>query len=73
MTSVNTWTKSLLEIVTDTRKHLHKELDLMIQVETQMMKNLTDTTRQGLEAKIVEAEAWVKHGYCQRTGTGADP
>jgi hypothetical protein len=73
MTSVNTWTKRLLEIITDTGEHLHKALNLMSQVETQMMKNLTDITRQGLEAKIVDAEAWVKHGSCQRIGTGADP
>jgi ElaB/YqjD/DUF883 family membrane-anchored ribosome-binding protein len=35
-TSVDTRTKSLLETITDTRKHLHEELGLMIEGETQM-------------------------------------
>jgi uncharacterized protein YtpQ (UPF0354 family) len=38
--SVDTQTKSLLETITDTREHLHKEL----QVETQTMKALIEAT-----------------------------
>jgi RNase adaptor protein for sRNA GlmZ degradation len=40
-TSVDMRTRSLLETITDTREHLHEEL----QVETQIMKALTEATR----------------------------
>jgi hypothetical protein len=71
-TSVDTRTKNHLETITDTRKYLHRDLGLMIQVETQMAKTLIDTTRRGLEAKITKAGALAERGCCQRTGTGAD-
>jgi hypothetical protein len=44
-TSVDMLTKSLLETITDTREHFHEELSLMIQVGTQMVRTLVDTTR----------------------------
>jgi hypothetical protein len=67
-TSVDTRTKSLLEIITDKREHLHEELSLMVQGEAQMTKTLKDTTWRGLMAKVAEVEARAK---CKReTGTG---
>jgi hypothetical protein len=69
-TSVDMWTKSLLETITDIRVHLQKELGLMIQVETQMTKIIIDTTGRGLMAKIAEVEVRAESGFCQRTGTG---
>jgi hypothetical protein len=68
-TSVDTRTKSLLETTTYTKEYLHEELDLIIQVETQMMRTLVDTTWQGLRAKIAEVEAQAECWSCQRTGT----
>jgi hypothetical protein len=68
-TSVDTRTKSLLETTTDTREHLHKELGLIIQVET----DDEDPSRyhvartQGQEAEV---KAWAERWYCPRTGTG---
>jgi DNA anti-recombination protein RmuC len=50
-TSVDMPKKSLLETIRDTREHLHEELGLMIQSETQMTKTLTDIMRRGLEAR----------------------
>jgi signal transduction protein with GAF and PtsI domain len=67
-TSLNTRTKSLLEVKKDTREHLHEEFGLMIQDEAQMTNTLKDTMRQGLTAKIAVVEAQAK---CKRgTGTG---
>jgi hypothetical protein len=68
-TVIDTWTKSLLDTITDTREHLHEELGLIIQGEAQMMKTLIDTTWRGLKAKIPEVEAQVECG--RGTGTGA--
>jgi hypothetical protein len=39
-TSIDMWTKSLLETITDQREHLHEEL----QVETQTTKALIEAT-----------------------------
>jgi hypothetical protein len=39
-TSINMWTKSLLDTITDQREHLHEEL----QAETQTMKALIEAT-----------------------------
>jgi hypothetical protein len=50
-------TKSLLETITDTRVHLHKELSIMTEVETHVTRTLVDTTQRGLKAKIAEVEA----------------
>jgi hypothetical protein len=68
-TSVDMRIKSLLETITDTRAHLHKELSIMIEVETHMTRTLVDTTQQGLEAKIADVEVRAKCKSCQRMGT----
>jgi hypothetical protein len=68
-TSVNMRTKSLLETTTDTKECLHEELGLVIQVKTQMMRTLVDTTWQGLKAKLAEVEAQAERWSCQGTGT----
>jgi hypothetical protein len=68
---VYTWTKSLLETITDPREHVHKELLLMIRGEVKMTKSLIDTKRWGLEAKIAEDEARAERVRIAGTGTGA--
>jgi hypothetical protein len=70
---LDTRTKSLLEIMTDTREHLHKDLSLMIKDEKQLMKTLIDTTQRELKAEIVDAKAWAEGGSFQITGSGTDP
>jgi hypothetical protein len=73
MTSVDTRTKSLLETIKDTREHLHEELGLIIQGETNMTKTLTaNTTRRALEVKRAEADAWAESGKEIGTGGGAE-
>jgi hypothetical protein len=63
-------TKSILEIIRDTREHLHEEPVLMIQGEAQMTKTLTDVTRRGPEARIADDEARAKRGRGTGTGVG---
>jgi hypothetical protein len=70
-TSVDTRTKNLLETITDTRKHFHVEVGLMVQGEEQMTKSLIDTAPRGLEVKMAEVEALVERGRGKGTGAGA--
>jgi hypothetical protein len=62
-------TRSILGNVADTRKGLHEELGLMIQVKTWTTKALVETTQRGLEAKIAEVEAWVAQEVGGSRGT----
>jgi hypothetical protein len=55
--SIDMQTQSLLEIITDTRMHLHKEL----QVEIQTMKAVTEATRHEFQTQLTEVDARAEH------------
>jgi hypothetical protein len=60
--SIGTRTQSFLGTITDTREHLHEEL----QVNTQTTKALIEATQHKFQTQLKEVEAWAEHG----TGTG---
>jgi hypothetical protein len=68
-TSPDKRTKSLQENLADTRKDLHEELGLMLQVETQTTKFLTEATRSEFQTLLKEVEARPEGE--RRIGTGA--
>jgi hypothetical protein len=65
--SLNMWTKSLQENLADTRKDLHEELNLMLQVEGQTTKALIQATWHDFQTQLKEVEVQAE---CRR-GTGS--
>jgi hypothetical protein len=65
--SLDMRTKSLQEILVDTKKYLHEELGLTFQVETQTTKSLIEATHHEFQTQLKEVEAPVERG--RGTGT----
>jgi hypothetical protein len=61
-TSLDTWTKFLVESIADTRKGLHVELGLMFQVEAQTTKALIEANQRELQSQLEEVEARAERG-----------
>jgi hypothetical protein len=65
-------TKDCHEVLANTRKDLHEELGLMLQVEAQKTKALTEPTRHEFQTQLTKVEALTEYRKGTGTGGGAE-